>query len=81
MSRLLYLDADVYANTTCTTTRGEGHVGHITRITLGKLQDEGLVEQNNTVGHRHNKAWRLTEEAKQVRKSLRDMTASNTQKT
>ena len=47
------------ANTT-TTTRGEGHVGHITRITLGKLQDEGLFEQNNTVGDRHYKTWRLT---------------------
>ena len=67
ISRDLDLDADVYANTTTPTTRGEGHVGHITRITLGKLQDEGLVEQNITVGHDDYKAWRLTEAGKQYR--------------
>ena len=38
ISRALDLDTDVYANTPLTTTRGQGHVGHITRITLGKLR-------------------------------------------
>ena len=69
ISRALDLDAHVYANTTLPAlqTREPGHVGHITRITLGKLQDEGLVEQNITVGHDDYKAWRLTEEGKEYR--------------
>ena len=69
ISRALDLDAHVYANTTLPAlqTREPGHVGHITRITLGKLQDEGLVEQNTTQGHRHYRSWRLTEEGKEYR--------------